>query len=148
MPVCEKCGVSFPNRIKIDGVLHVVSNRKYCLKCSPFKAHNTRNLCSDIDDIQKRKIASERVRSRRRTLKEMSVRYKGGVCCICGYDRCISALEFHHVKPDEKSFGLSARGFTRSWPAIKDELDKCILVCSNCHREIESGLTHVEDCLI
>ena len=50
------------------------------------------------------------------------------------------ALEFHHLDPSQKDFGISSKGYTRSWDKVKEELDKCILVCSNCHREIHSGL--------
>lgn len=63
-----------------------------------------------------------------------SLEYKGFKCEICGYDKCIAALEFHH--PYEKDFGISSKGYTRAWEKVKLELDKCILVCSNCHREI------------
>lgn len=70
----------------------------------------------------------------------MAVEYKGGKCSVCGYDRCADALEFHHLDPSQKDFGISSKGYTRSWDKVKEELDKCILVCSNCHREIHSGL--------
>jgi 5-methylcytosine-specific restriction endonuclease McrA len=73
----------------------------------------------------------------------MSVQYKGGKCCICGYDKCYDALEFHHLDPSQKDFGLSSNGHTRSWEKVKEELDKCILVCANCHREIHAHLISV-----
>jgi predicted HNH restriction endonuclease len=60
---------------------------------------------------------------------------------ICGYGHCPEALDFHHRDPKQKSFGLSVRGLTRSWEKIQKELDKCILVCANCHREIHAGIT-------
>lgn len=44
----------------------------------------------------------------------MSIEYKGGKCSICGYDRCKGALEFHHMDPNEKDFGISAQGYTRA----------------------------------
>ena len=78
------------------------------------------------------------VSKRRKKLKEMSLEYKGGKCCICGYNTCKSALEFHHTE-DNKEFGISAKGFTRSWEKLKAELDKCILVCANCHRKINEN---------
>jgi hypothetical protein len=81
---------------------------------------------------------SKAVAKRRKKLKELAVEYKGGSCSRCGYNRCTAALEFHHLKPEEKEFGLSARGLCRSWERIKAELDKTILVCANCHREIEN----------
>ena len=87
-----------------------------------------------------KKCRVEAVQKRRDKLKEMAVQYKGGKCCICGYDKCITALEFHHINPNEKEFGIAAHGYTRSWEEVKKELDKCILVCSNCHKEIHAGL--------
>lgn len=81
----------------------------------------------------------------RKKLKEMSVDYKGGKCERCGYTKCIQALEFHHLDPTQKDFGIAASGKTRSWDKIKIELDKCVMLCSNCHREeherIRSGIT-------
>lgn len=75
------------------------------------------------------------VNRRRKTLKEKAVSYKGGKCEQCGYSRCIAALEFHHTN-GEKDFGISAKGITRSWAKVQEELDKCICLCSNCHREL------------
>jgi hypothetical protein len=74
---------------------------------------------------------------KRIALRERSVALLGGKCCLCGYDRCLGALEFHHVDPEEKEFSISTR---MSWEAVEKELLKCRLVCSNCHREIHSGL--------
>lgn len=70
----------------------------------------------------------------------MSIAYKGGKCQCCGYNRYVGALEFHHINSEEKDFGISAKGYTRSWERVKEELDKCILVCANCHREIHAGV--------
>lgn len=75
----------------------------------------------------------------RREAKAILVAEAGGCCRVCGYDRCIGALEFHHVDPREKSFSLSSRGLARSIEALRDEAAKCVLVCSNCHAEIENG---------
>lgn len=74
-------------------------------------------------------------------IKQRLVDYKGGKCQICGYNRCINALEFHHVNPEEKDFTIS--GGTKSFDTLKPEIDKCILVCSNCHREIHAGLIKI-----
>ena len=73
----------------------------------------------------------------RRRNKIRLVEYKGGKCERCGYDKCIDALEFHHLDPNEKDFGLSC-GDTRSLEKLKKEADKCIMVCANCHREIHA----------
>jgi predicted HNH restriction endonuclease len=83
------------------------------------------------------------VSKRRKKLKEMALEYGGNKCQICGYDKCSRALNFHHKDASLKDFGLSAQGLTRSWERTKAELDKCILVCANCHMEIHEGITQL-----
>jgi 5-methylcytosine-specific restriction endonuclease McrA len=75
-------------------------------------------------------------KNRQRNLKEMF----GGKCSLCGYCRCFRALEFHHINPAEKLFGLATRGHTRSFEVQVAEARKCILLCANCHREVEDGM--------
>lgn len=82
------------------------------------------------------------VSQRRKKLKQMAIEYKGGKCQLCGYDRCVAALVFHHCS--DKNFGIAKSGYTRSWRKICEELDKCILLCSNCHAEIHDGLRYGE----
>lgn len=72
--------------------------------------------------------------------KQKAVDYKGGKCSICGYHKCFAALEFHHINPGEKEISISSKWCSLKWGTIQRELDKCILVCANCHREIH----HVE----
>jgi DNA-binding transcriptional ArsR family regulator len=64
----------------------------------------------------------------------------GGRCLACGYDRCISALAFHHLDPSSKRLGISAGGLTLSLDTVRAETSKCVLLCSNCHAEVESGV--------
>jgi hypothetical protein len=52
----------------------------------------------------------------------------------------MEALEFHHLESLQKDFGISSKGYTRSWVKIREELDKCVLLCANCHREVHTGL--------
>jgi hypothetical protein len=68
----------------------------------------------------------------------MAIAYKGGACEQCGYGRRIDAFDFHHRDPAEKDFTMSDGGLTRSWEKVKAELDKCALLCANCHREIHA----------
>jgi len=95
---------------------------------------------------EKRKYADraeymvQAVMKRRKKIREMAAKYKGGKCIFCGYSKYIGALEFHHVKNNGKNFGISDKGYTRSWKRTKQELDKCILVCANCHREMHAGI--------
>ncbi|MGH2822226.1 MAG: helix-turn-helix domain-containing protein [Thermoleophilaceae bacterium] len=86
---------------------------------------------------------SEAVARRRRRLKEILVAEAGGACCICGYDRHIGALQFHHRADEVKEFGLSDRGLTRSLEAVRAEASKCVLLCANCHSEVEAGIVKV-----
>ena len=80
------------------------------------------------------------VTKRRRKLKQIAVEYKGGQCSRCGYNKNIAAMDFHHRDPTQKDFGIACNGNTMSWAKMKVELDKCDLVCANCHREIHSEL--------
>lgn len=85
----------------------------------------------------------EIVKNRRIKIKEELLNYKGGRCSICGYSRCASALEFHHLDPDKKDFGIAQTSSYKNLELLKKEIDKCILVCSNCHREIHAGLVEL-----
>lgn len=86
-----------------------------------------------------RKAVSER----RKKLRRLAREYKGDKCAICGYSRCEDALDFHHIDPSKKDFGLSLKGLTRSWEKIKIEIEKCVLLCANCHREVHAGITQL-----
>jgi hypothetical protein len=86
------------------------------------------------------KCRSENVSKRRRKLKQTLVEYKGGKCEKCGYDKCVAALDFHHLDINEKQFNISKKGLTLSVEKMKKEVDKCILLCANCHRETHSRL--------
>lgn len=105
--VCRTCG--------IKGKTHFYSNAKYqCKKC-----WNQRTYKSGIDKVNKLKSEF------------------GGRCGRCGYDKCLGALEFHHIEPTVKEFTLGhRRGLSEE--ALRIELSKCELVCANCHREIHS----------
>lgn len=80
------------------------------------------------------------VDARRRKIKQMALEYKGGQCEGCGYNRTATALQFHHLDPTQKEFALAKNGHTRSWDRVKAELDKCVLLCANCHAEVHEGL--------
>jgi transposase len=86
------------------------------------------------------KCNSEAVSRRRRRVKETLVQEAGGHCGVCGYDRYQGALEFHHRERGEKSYALGHDGGTRSLARLREEARKCILLCANCHAEVEAGL--------
>jgi DNA-binding CsgD family transcriptional regulator len=85
----------------------------------------------------------ERVSEWRRRVKRRLVEEAGGACLICGYDRCLAALEFHHRDRRTKLFALSRQGVTRSFEEARAEARKCDLLCSNCHAEVENGVTEI-----
>jgi excisionase family DNA binding protein len=86
---------------------------------------------------------SEAVARRRRRVKEMLVAAAGGRCRICGYDRWIGALHFHHRDGETKDFGLAERGLTKSLETMRAEAAKCLLLCANCHSEVEGGIVNI-----
>lgn len=77
--------------------------------------------------------------SKRKTQKQQAVDYLGGKCSNCGYNKCLNALEFHHLDPSTKEINPSQLMRFSSFDKLKSELDKCILLCSNCHRELHSS---------
>jgi len=87
-----------------------------------------------LTKLQIKQKADKRKKGYRLKVKEQCVEYKGGKCCKCGYNKCLAALEFHHIDPNKKDYTIS--GGTKSFQNLKSELDKCILVCKNCHAEI------------
>ena len=80
----------------------------------------------------------EAVKRRRRKIRRDLIEMFGGKCSKCGYNKCEAALEFHHLDPNEKDFPVATN--SKSWKLIVEEAKKCILVCSNCHREIHNAL--------
>ena len=84
-------------------------------------------------------MSYQNIKDFRQRLKERATYVMGNQCACCGYNKCIQALEFHHLNPEEKDFSFGANP-NRSWQDTRNELQKCILVCANCHREIHYGL--------
>ena len=112
---CCRCGTPF-----VKEEFYTGSNEYYCKNC--FKSYTN---------------------NRRKIEKQKCVDYLGGKCVVCGYDRNIKALQFHHLNPKDKEFGISEKS-NLLFAKAKEELDKCILVCSNCHFEIHDGTIDLE----
>jgi hypothetical protein len=91
------------------------------------------------------KCRAEAVVARRRSIKAALVNEAGGACVLCGYARSPAALHFHHVDPSAKEFHLSRNGVTRSIAAARAEAAKCILLCANCHAEVEAGVATIPE---
>lgn len=120
---------------------------KFCEKEVTDKKR--RRYCSDECSIlgkkeyqKDRKFNYEQVKKWRLLVKKKAVDYKGGECQVCGYDRCVRSLDFHHLDPTKKDFAISEFK-NRKIEKLKNELDKCILLCSNCHGEVHDGILDV-----
>lgn len=165
MNKCKRCGNTIPNSIRINGERKILNKRRFCLDCSPFGKRNRRDLTQlgiasegkkicyqchqekELSDFyyhasKKRlkgtcKECEKRDRKKRLvSFKQACVDYKGGKCLKCDYSKCIKALDFHHRDKDKKEFNISnARDNTKITNVIKKELDKCDLLCKNCHVE-------------
>lgn len=116
--ICEICENTFETKS---------STRIYCYKYSGESTRTNKETRKHQKTIL------------RRNMKKQAVKLLGGKCQICGYNKCIDALEFHHENPKEKEFKLGS-GNTISWKEYKKEALKCILICSNCHKEIHSEI--------
>lgn len=113
--------------------------------CNNFKQYNRASIRLILlkQGVSFRQYKSKKEKSRQNVInlitwkkrkKKELVEYKGGKCEKCGYDKCIEALEFHHLDPKQKDFTIA--GSSYSIERMKQEVDKCILICSNCHREL------------
>lgn len=166
---CRQCDKDFPVKVVIDGRQRNLCKRKFCLECSPFGLHNTKtsepkvvNVIRKPGDVFQdtckvhglaefvtrkdlktrcKQCVVEAVTQCRRKSKAKLVAAFGGCCALCGYDKCQQALQFHHLKPDEKLFNISHKGMCRSWDKMLEEAKKCVLLCANCHAEVENGIS-------
>lgn len=128
---------------KDKGVIDYGGNR-CCPKCNEIKKITEfyKRRGKEGASVYCKKCTGLQSVERQRKLKQMAIDYKGGCCQIkdCGYNKYNGALEFHHLDPNEKDFNIGAMKSYTFGDKVKKELDKCILVCSNCHREIHGGI--------
>ena len=158
IPECKSCKKRFSNYVTIDGKTHNISKRTNCLECVPFGTRRTvdkdNNLiytdcvCTSCGREYKyhhttghtlTKCNSCMTNAQKDFKVTKSIEYLGGKCVICGYTKCVRALNFHHLDPSTKKFGISG-SHCRSWEVLEKELDKCVILCANCHMEVEDGI--------
>ena len=156
--VCIKCNDTFtnvaPNNTYVD-----IRSRKYCWTCKPYNSSNNKvleertekecNRCHKVLPIEafysktatglRTKVTYcigcmiEYNKERELKIKIVLLTLRGGCCSVCGYNKNVFALDFHHRNPEEKEFNLAhISGITK---AVLDEIEKCDILCSNCHRE-------------
>lgn len=134
--ICQKCG----NEMQI----RKGTNKQYCNKClNSYKIRASKQQKHLMMNGQYKNQNCINVLKRKKEKKDELVKYKGGKCLLCGYDRLTSALEFHHIDPGTKEFALNLNNLSKSWEDCFAEADKCILVCANCHREIHAGIVQI-----
>jgi hypothetical protein len=110
-----------------------------CEVCQALLTGRQRNFCSvkcrmKTTNFKHQVYTCQQARGLER--KKQLIEIAGGECCDCGYKKNISALEFHHLNPEEKSFGIDLRKCScAKWDRLVEEVKKCVLICANCHRE-------------
>lgn len=111
-------------------------NNKNCSKCNTVKDNTEFYIRKNGNlDSYCKACVNKVSKERKHDIKKQCLEYKGNKCEICGYNKCIGALHFHHLSPSEKDFAISnLRSYTIN-DKIKKELDKCQILCANCHSE-------------
>ena len=157
---CLKCGKEFPSSMVIEGKRRSLNHRKYCLECSPFGQHNTAKLtkeykcytCGETNpDKFYKKIFSQckncKAKQNLRAVKskrEDIVKYLGGKCRHCGFEKWEPALDVHHLNPELKDKHFRNHSFWL-WSRLVNELENCILLCRNCHAAYHANLIEEDD---
>lgn len=125
----------------------IIGGKKECPQCKQLLDVNNENFYIDCNNKVHAwcKRCNNRISYERQlSQKKRAVEYKGGKCCICTYSKYSGALDFHHLDPTEKEFSISDLR-TYTWEKLKKELDKCILVCRNCHAELHGKVVGLPD---
>lgn len=144
--ICEACGQEFSAKAVIDGRIRSLYHHRFCFTCSSFGSHNTSKTPPRIAGAEelrehrrrRRNAKTYRAQKRRRSRRKLElVAARGGRCEDCGYSRCPAALEFHHRDASTKEFGVG--GFDGSPHRLLAEIQKCDLLCANCHRVRHAG---------
>lgn len=139
--ICKEVGLGqniielTPEKIEeCQRLYEVIGNIKEVAKITKISYSRLRNVIQSKTITPK--SSYDYVKAHRHKTKEELVKYKGGKCEICGYNKCLGALDFHHLDPSKKDFTISDSNIYKNLDKLKEEIDKCILVCANCHREI------------
>lgn len=133
--ICQKYienGYNLNNISKIFKIYSKASIRDLLIKEGIYKGSNKKT------NEEKLKHKSNQVINWKKDKRLKLIEYKGGKCEICNYDKCYKALEFHHIDPSKKDFDISANSF--AFERMKKEVDKCVLLCANCHRELHHNM--------
>lgn len=134
-------------RPKLPKRLGGSTSEKKCPRCGETKCYSEFYSRRDKTEpsVYCKPCTSDQTMERMRAFKLRCLEACGPFCAICGYDKCVSALEFHHLNASEKDFSIAnLRSYSFS-EVVREELSKCVTLCANCHREVHSGLTPVPE---
>lgn len=122
--------------LNVHGLKTVRSIKTRVYKCACGEVNLKRFLIGRYTSCRKCRAVNQSGRNREWKIK--AVAYKGGCCCKCGYSKCLAALDFHHIDSSKKAPNWRSM---RSWSfeKVKNELEKCDLLCRNCHQEFHYG---------
>lgn len=150
MQTCTKCKNEKSNEEMRVG-------RKICKECynndrAIYREMNrektrqaTRNWMNKNKDeiLSRRRDKYPEKKKLRDAMKQTLVNLRGGCCFVCGYKKCLSALEFHHTDPTKKDFTVSHNMKTEITQDILNEVNKCVILCANCHREVHQSIIFI-----
>jgi len=163
MKTCENCGKEFPSLFKDDNGKRVdARKRKYCLECNPVgerkfwggkltnkslgikRDRKVKRICKtckrEFENVSRNlECTTCKNKANRKKRKEKAYKILGGKCKICGYKKCTNAMDIHHLNGDDKKLTF-AGSWGLAWKTIEKELDKCVLLCCRCHREVHDKL--------
>jgi hypothetical protein len=104
--------------------------------------------CHRIRHALRESASLEPAVAHRRRRKLKAIAHMHSTCYACGRGGPPALFEFHHWNADEKEFGLSESGISRSWARVVAELTKCVMLCANCHREVHAGVRQLDEGLL
>jgi hypothetical protein len=154
MKVCVKCNENkedneFSLQTGLGKTIRKPRLCSWCKSCSSKHAsESNKRKRKENPELQKekdrinynknKKVISIQSGKRRKAFKAKCVEYLGGCCIVCGFNKYNSALDFHHINSEEKDFMITSTTQMSDWEMIRMELNKCVLLCSNCHRGVHS----------
>lgn len=136
--ICKKAIYKIPSRLSDHPLCSYACRNKYFSNERSFVWKGGREALNE----RKRSFQGrEKERERKRARKLKAIKFAGGSCVCCGYNRCSRVLTFHHLDPDKKDKTIKELSMA-SWKRIVKEVKKCILLCANCHMELHDKLWH------